>query len=95
MSLCVYPDTMLGTATGAQWALGGDTWVVGCKIPDCTVFPEFNDLNPDMKNPELNTEYGIYQPNCGFENLIFAYGHDEYMYHMMVIRQYSKNFRSA
>ena len=28
--------------TGKQWALGGDTFVVGCKIPDdAVVFPQF------------------------------------------------------
>ena len=26
-------DGMDGSITGNQWALGGDTWVVGCKIP--------------------------------------------------------------
>ena len=26
-----------GTATGDQWALGGDTWVTGCTIPDTCV----------------------------------------------------------
>eukprot|EP01032_Pedospumella_encystans_P013532 gene13532-15574_t len=72
-----------GTALGAQWALGGDTWVAGCRIPDCTVMPEFNKLNPDMANDKYNTELGIYQPNCGLENVKFAYGHDEYMYQFM------------
>lgn len=76
--------TFTGTALGAQWALGGDTWVAGCRIPDCTVLPEFNTLNPDMHNEKYNTELGIYQPNCGLENVKFAYGHDEYMYQMMV-----------
>lgn len=77
-------DGQIGTAEGPQWALGGDTWVVGCRIPDCTVFPEFNALNPDMQNDRYNTELGIYQPQCGFENLQFAYGHDEYLYRMLV-----------
>jgi len=44
-----------GTANGQQWALGGDTFVVGCRIPDSIVFPEFNSLNPDMQNDMLNT----------------------------------------
>jgi len=44
-----------GTAEGQQWALGGDTWVVGCRIPDCVVFPEFNKLNPDMHNENYST----------------------------------------
>jgi inositol oxygenase len=77
-------DGQNGTATGAQWALGGDTWVLGARIPDCTVLPQFNQLNPDMADDRYNTELGIYQPNCGLSSLKFAYGHDEYLYHMMV-----------
>lgn len=77
-------DGQNGTATGAQWALGGDTWVLGARIPDCTVLPQFNELNPDMADPRYNTELGIYEPNCGLDNLKFAYGHDEYLYHMVI-----------
>lgn len=70
---------------GKQWALGGDTFVVGCRIPDdAVVFPEFNSLNPDMSDPRYNTTYGIYEPNCGIDKLMFAWGHDEYMYRMLV-----------
>jgi inositol oxygenase len=80
-------DGQVGKAEGPQWALGGDTWVMGCKLPDCTVFPEYNKLNPDMQEARYNTELGIYQPHCGFDNLTFAYGHDEYMYNMLVANQ--------
>eukprot|EP00985_Skeletonema_marinoi_P013576 scaffold6752_cov91-Skeletonema_marinoi.AAC.7 len=70
---------------GKQWALGGDTWVVGCRIPnEAVVFPEFNPLNPDMSNSQYNTKYGMYEPNCGLDDLKFAWGHDEYMYRMLV-----------
>jgi len=70
---------------GKQWALGGDTFVVGCRIPEeAVVFPEFNSLNPDMSDPRYNTTYGIYEPNCGIDKLMFAWGHDEYMYRMLV-----------
>ena len=48
-------EGMSGTAEGAQWALGGDTFVVGCRFPDTIVFPEYNHLNPDMHNPLYNT----------------------------------------
>lgn len=27
---------------------------------------------------------GIYEPGCGVDNLMFAWGHDEYMYRMLV-----------
>jgi inositol oxygenase len=70
---------------GKQWALGGDTFVVGCQIPDdAVVFPQFNHLNPDMHNPLYQTPNGMYQPQCGLDNLCFAWGHDEYMYRMLV-----------
>ena len=70
---------------GKQWALGGDTFVVGARIPDhAVVFPQFNKLNPDMANAAYNTEYGMYKPHCGLDELCFAWGHDEYMWRMLV-----------
>jgi len=77
-------DGQIGTAEGPQWALGGDTWVVGCKIPDCAVMNQYNCLNPDETNPLYNTELGIYEPHCGMDALKYAYGHDEYLYQMVV-----------
>ena len=72
------------SANGKQWALGGDTFVVGCEIPfDAVVFPQFNKLNPDMANPCYKSPYGLYQPHCGLDELMFAWGHDEYMYRML------------
>ncbi len=81
-------DGQRGTAEGPQWALGGDTWVVGCRIPDCTILPHLNTLNPDMQDERYNTENGIYEPGCGIANLKFAYGHDEYLYHMLVMKMF-------
>ena len=69
---------------GQQWSLGGDTFVCGCAIPDQIVFPEFNKLNKDMSNELYNTKYGIYDPYCGLDKLKFSWGHDEYMYRMLV-----------
>lgn len=77
-------DGQEGSATGPQWALGGDTWVVGCAIPDGVVFPQYNALNPDMGDSRYNTKFGMYQPNCGLKSLTFAWGHDEYMYRMLL-----------
>ena len=77
-----------GAQDAKQWALGGDTWVVGCEIPyEAVVFPQFNLLNPDMKNPNYNTKYGIYEPHCGLNQLKFAWGHDEYMYRMLIANE--------
>ncbi len=76
------------SSNGKQWALGGDTFVVGCEIPDdAVVFPEFNKYNPDMNDPRYNTKCGIYSEKCGLDKLMFAWGHDEYMYRMLVANE--------
>lgn len=63
-----------------QWAVVGDTFLVGCAFGDNIVYRQNSfDENPDLKNPRYNTKYGIYQPHCGLDNVIFSWGHDEYM----------------
>ncbi len=76
-------DDASGTGKNKQWAIVGDTFVVGCKLPENIVFPEFNRLNPDMSNPEMNTTMGIYQEGCGLDNLVCSWGHDEYLYRLL------------
>lgn len=63
-----------------QWAVVGDTFVVGCAYGDSIVYREnsFNE-NPDLKDPRYNSKYGMYKPNCGLDNVLFSWGHDEYM----------------
>lgn len=72
-----------GTSQGEQWGLVGDVFVVGCQLPDTCVYPEFNQLNPDMNDSVLSTELGIYQENCGIDNCTLAWGHDEYLYQVL------------
>lgn len=69
-----------------QWAVVGDTFPLGCEFSDKIVYPEFFEANPDNSNPELNTQYGIYEPNCGLDQVHMSWGHDEYMY--MVAKPY-------
>jgi inositol oxygenase len=77
-------DGQSGSADGPQWSLGGDTWVVGCRIPDSIIYPEFNALNPDMQDTRYNTTLGVYQQGCGLmDNAKFAWGHDEYLYQVL------------
>ncbi len=66
-----------------QWAVVGDTFPVGCAYSDKIVFPDFFKENPDYYNPEYNTKYGVYSPNCGFKNIQLSWGHDEYVYNML------------
>ena len=72
-------DGRTADETAKQYALGGDTFVVGCAIPDyAVVFPEFNRFNPDMQDKRYNSLFGMYEPNCGLDKLCLAWGHDEY-----------------
>ena len=72
-----------GTSINQQWSIVGDTFIVGCEIPDKCVYPEFNKDNPDMSNPKYNTKYGMYAPYCGLDECLVSFGHDEYLYHTL------------
>lgn len=83
----------------SQWSTVGDTFIVGAEFSDKNIYPETckytfyafspkTDLfpvkaNPDYTNPELNTPLGIYAPNCGLDNVMISWGHDEYLYLVM------------
>ncbi|MGR3808907.1 inositol oxygenase family protein [Jiulongibacter sp. NS-SX5] len=66
-----------------QWAVVGDTFPVGCQFSDKIVYPEFFADNPDHTDERYNTKYGVYEPNCGLDNVKMSWGHDEYIYQIM------------
>jgi len=66
-----------------QWAVVGDTFPVGCAYSDQVVFPEYFKDNPDYQNPLYQTAYGIYEPNCGLDNVHMSWGHDGYIAHVV------------
>ena len=63
----------------------GPAWIKqqNINIAYYNMFYSFKE-NPDMNNPEYNTKYGIYKPNCGLENVVISWGHDEYLYQVMI-----------
>jgi len=73
--LCLYGEP--------QWGVVGDTFPVGCKWSDQIVFPEYFRNNPDRNVDEYQTEYGIYEPHCGLENVHMSFGHDGYIAEIM------------
>lgn len=73
-------DGMSGRADGMQFALGGDTWVLGEPIPSSAIFPEFNSFNID--HIRLNGS-STNRPGMGLRNLRFPWGHDEYAYRFL------------
>lgn len=66
-----------------QWAVVGDTFPVGCQFSDAIVYPEFFKYNPDHDHEVYRTKYGVYEPNCGLDNVQLSWGHDEYLYHIL------------
>ncbi|MCD0462836.1 inositol oxygenase [Roseiconus lacunae] len=66
-----------------QWAVVGDTFPVGCKFSDRIVLAEFFADNPDSNDPRYNTQFGVYKPNTGLDNVLMSWGHDEYLYHVV------------
>lgn len=72
--LCLYGEP--------QWAVVGDTFPVGCAWSDQIVYREYFAANPDRAVPEYQSEYGMYEPHCGLDQVYLSWGHDEYIYHV-------------
>eukprot|EP01007_Sphenomonas_quadrangularis_P003924 NODE_882_length_1114_cov_122.350235_g719_i0.p1 GENE.NODE_882_length_1114_cov_122.350235_g719_i0~~NODE_882_length_1114_cov_122.350235_g719_i0.p1 ORF type:complete len:274 (+),score=36.26 NODE_882_length_1114_cov_122.350235_g719_i0:75-896(+) len=66
-----------------QFAVVGDTFPVGCAFSEKIIFHEHFVLNKDSQDPILSTPNGIYEEHCGFDNVHFSWGHDEYLYHVV------------
>ncbi|KAF8348455.1 inositol oxygenase [Amanita rubescens] len=66
-----------------QWDVVGDTFVVGCKFSDKNIYPESFEDNSDSYDSVYSTEYGIYKPHCGLDNVMLSWGHDEYLYNVL------------
>lgn len=67
-----------------QWCVVGDTFPVGCAFADSIVYRESTFArNPDLYDHKYNTKFGIYSPNCGLENVLMSWGHDEYLYQVL------------
>jgi len=73
--LCLYGEP--------QWGVVGDTFPVGCAWSDQIGFPECFASNPDRDIHKYQTKYGIYEPNCGLENVHMSFGHDGYIAEVM------------
>lgn len=73
--LCLYGEP--------QWGVVGDTFPVGCAWSEAIVFHEYFAANPDRNVPEYQTKYGIYEANCGLENVHMSFGHDGYIAEVM------------
>ncbi|KAF4399218.1 hypothetical protein G4B88_022301 [Cannabis sativa] len=62
------------------WAVVGDTYPVGCAFDESILHHKYFKENPDYHNPAYNTKYGVYSENCGLDNVLMSWGHDDYMW---------------
>jgi inositol oxygenase len=83
MLFYVWNDESIGCSVNYQWGATGDTFMVGCKLQDSLIYSEYNHENPDKDDLVLGSELGIYQKNCGLDNMLCAWGHDEYLYQVL------------
>jgi len=63
-----------------NWAVVGDTFVLGCKFPESIVYYDTLQKENQDCNKSYNTTLGVYKKHCGIRNLKFSFGHDEYLY---------------
>lgn len=66
-----------------QWDVVGDTFPIGCAFDKGIIYPDTFTNNPDSDNETYNTKFGIYTPNCGLDNVMLSWGHDEYLYNVV------------
>jgi inositol oxygenase len=67
-----------------QWATVGDTFPLGCAFDPEIVHYKYFETNPDNSHEVYSTKLGIYEENCGFEKVQMSFGHDEYLYQVLV-----------
>ncbi|KAK2804121.1 hypothetical protein FQN50_006749 [Emmonsiellopsis sp. PD_5] len=66
-----------------QWDVVGDTFPVGCAFDEQIIYLDTFAGNPDFGHEVYGTKFGIYSPNCGLENVMLSWGHDEYLYNVV------------
>jgi len=70
----------------------GDTFALGCAMDSANIYADkrwYQELNPDAGNAEYQTPCGMYKPNCGIDNIMVSFGHDEYL--AIVLKQHEKD----
>ena len=67
-----------------SWCVVGDTYPLGCQFSKSILYYETLKENSDFKNDKYQTKLCIYQESCGLKNVIFSFGHDEYLYQILL-----------
>lgn len=77
--LCLHPQQKL-----EQWSVVGDTFILGLPFVQSIVHSKLFAHNPDNQIEKFQSnELGIYKEGIGFDNCVFSFGHDEYLYQVL------------
>ncbi|KAF9885671.1 hypothetical protein FE257_012653 [Aspergillus nanangensis] len=67
-----------------QWDVVGDTFPVGLDFDPRIIYGKESFVdNPDYDHEIYGTQFGIYTPGCGLDNVMLSWGHDEYLYNVV------------
>lgn len=70
-----------GTDANTQFSVVGDTYPVNIPIQlDSNIFPQLGKSLCECNSSESDQHP---KPNCGFNSLLFTFGHDEYFYQVL------------
>ena len=64
-----------------NWGVVGDTYPLGCKFSAKIVY--YDTLKDNIEFDKYD-KLGIYTLGCGIDNLLLSYGHDEYLYQVLI-----------
>eukprot|EP00546_Thalassionema_frauenfeldii_P021210 CAMPEP_0178899546 /NCGR_PEP_ID=MMETSP0786-20121207/2963_1 /TAXON_ID=186022 /ORGANISM="Thalassionema frauenfeldii, Strain CCMP 1798" /LENGTH=496 /DNA_ID=CAMNT_0020570421 /DNA_START=346 /DNA_END=1832 /DNA_ORIENTATION=+ len=74
-------QTAADAEDGYNWTIASRSRVVGCAAPERASFSEYRKLNAE--DQYYSTPQGIYDVNCGLENVLLSWSGPEYMYSFM------------
>ncbi|KAL7500918.1 hypothetical protein ACHAWT_008971 [Skeletonema menzelii] len=66
-----------------DWTISTRSRVVGCATPGCATFSEFRHFNTDLLDARYSSDKGVYESNCGLDNVLLQWSGSEYMYHLL------------
>ena len=66
-----------------DWTISARSRVVGCATPACATFSEFRHLNTDLLDARYSSDKGVYESNCGLDNVLLQWSGSEYVYHLL------------
>jgi inositol oxygenase len=70
-----------------QWSVVGDIYPLGCAFSDKIIYHDFFEFNPDYCHSLYQTQFGIYEPHIGLDQVTFSFGHDIYLYSICQFNQ--------